>query len=1152
MSSKFSSGCSVHLWLPRVVGIFAAVLICLFLLGTAGHCQTQVKPNRDIAWPSNCDINNPVYNIFDNACISSSAGSVTGPPTTVPTQAAVWLDDLGHQLNAVPFYIDAAGNTNTPANQTAQSFTASGPPYGWDSLNCNASQPAGFGSSGHWSIWCQIVGGIWQLWAGLNGAAAFQIQAGGGGGGTGTVGSGNAGQVAMYPTTGTSVAGDPNLDDGATTANALTYKGTAGFNSQHGGKFGDNAQGVLNAYEVQSNQPNPATTGSCYICGARGDQIGWRNWGNTGNNSFQLCGLAGGLSGVPDDAPCWLAPTINAGVQQAFIMGLTSPFGTITVGGNAPNLTLDLPTQAAYTVLGNRSVSSARPAAVSTFLSPFAGNPGSWTAQDIWRDTSNSIAKVATSTSAYQRLADYTMFTGWNHWANNYLANLIAVADSGGTVHATGICIGDSTVAGSNTNNVPATNNITSWCEAMATAGTNPKLAEKLQGRFGKRSGGNGYGGAGWIPANVQVTNGGQGVPLNTSTAVTNPGDWTYTGHDGSTTMCPDDTKTYNATVGDIITFTDSLTTAMSGYALGITNGGQFACSVDGGAYGSNISGAGSNNLITGASCQYSGATPGSHTVAMKVTVLGSGSTGVAFCGVHSTNQAATATMEMVKLGSGGARLADFNATPTGNWSTIVTDPAFVAVETGPNEYVLGNRTPAQVAADLHTLKLNVNSVYPNASVIFVLPQRDYRSSGSASTFQDYINAMVEQAHADGVDVIDLYDYTSNATQIAGWNPCPYSTPGACGTGIHMDEQGNTFLANVAYHQMIPSAGTNTGYSWNIQSITANYAVTNADFSTPDHVGNMLITQGAANVTFTLSAFSGTPGGCVLIVNTSNAGLSDTIDPNGNAVDGSSTTFTITRGQWAQICGFSTSYKSIGITSRSAVITASGTITDNAFATGLNSGPQVKTPSATSTLDSSGNASFAGSGTFATTLDTAAGKYHADVNGKVTKNANLTTVGLGSWIPYSVAPSTFTLTAGTTGTTDIPIETPGADTWYVLTAANLVQTNTPASCTGAATVAVQFDYTNADNSVHVTAVNNIFWRAETNTTFSTSSTATPAASTSAPTGAQIWDMMSGPVMIHAKSGNAFKLVWNVVTNTLASCSPFPSFTVTPVISRVIN
>jgi hypothetical protein len=51
----------------------------------------------------------------------------------------------------------------------------------------------------------------------------------GGTGGSGTVNSGTAGHLPYYAASGTSVSNDANLDDGATTANTLTYAGTGGI-----------------------------------------------------------------------------------------------------------------------------------------------------------------------------------------------------------------------------------------------------------------------------------------------------------------------------------------------------------------------------------------------------------------------------------------------------------------------------------------------------------------------------------------------------------------------------------------------------------------------------------------------------------------------------------------------------------------------------------------------------------------------------------------------------------------------------------------------------------------------------------------------------------------------------------------------------------
>jgi hypothetical protein len=53
-------------------------------------------------------------------------------------------------------------------------------------------------------------------------------------GGGGTVSSGNAGHITWYSSTGSTVSGDSNLDDGATTANTLTYAGSGGITASAG------------------------------------------------------------------------------------------------------------------------------------------------------------------------------------------------------------------------------------------------------------------------------------------------------------------------------------------------------------------------------------------------------------------------------------------------------------------------------------------------------------------------------------------------------------------------------------------------------------------------------------------------------------------------------------------------------------------------------------------------------------------------------------------------------------------------------------------------------------------------------------------------------------------------------------------------------
>jgi hypothetical protein len=146
--------------------------------------------------------------------------------------------------------------------------------------------------------------------------------------------------------------------------------------------------------------------------------------------------------------------------------------------------------------------------------------------------------------------------------------------------------------------------------------------------------------------------------------------------------------------------------------------------------------------------------------------------------------------------------------------------------------------------------------------------------------------------------------------------------------------------------------------------------------------------------------------------------------------------------------------------------------------------------------------------------------------------------------------TSYTLTgAGDNSTvaSTITIATPTADTWYRVQV-HALQTNTPASCTGGASIALRLDYTNAlGSNVAVTGVNNLaMWKEDAGSSGSVNSTGTIVLG--APTNATIWDTV--PRTIKVKASTPLKVILFIATDTLAACSPFPIVNFVPVVEQL--
>ena len=130
------------------------------------------------------------------------------------------------------------------------------------------------------------------------------------------------------------------------------------------------------------------------------------------------------------------------------------------------------------------------------------------------------------------------------------------------------------------------------------------------------------------------------------------------------------------------------------------------------------------------------------------------------------------------------------------------------------------------------------------------------------------------------------------------------------------------------------------GYGWNVSPRTtfASYTLTSSDFSSSTSLGNWIYFSGTGSPTFTLPA-TAPPAvtSCVLITGQLLGGASVTINPNGLNVDGSSSTFTLTKYQGVEICSDGTNYHQRGTSSLNGAGVASVGFTSPLTNTGTSS-----------------------------------------------------------------------------------------------------------------------------------------------------------------------------------------------------------------------
>ena len=200
---------------------------------------------------------------------------------------------------------------------------------------------------------------------------------GSGGSGSGTVSnSGTSKLLALYASSGTTVSGDTNLDDGGTTANTLTYAGTGGVAAINFTSTGTGGGGVK---AKEGAVPSPAATFDFLV----GDSVSHSMQLSNNGNGFQSlatnCSTSPTTHGVSVGGgfPCYnTVPTGNIG--QPLLSGGSSAdpgYGPLNLAGGATFVigTLpsgNLPATIVYTGQANTYSSGLQDFSAVTFKVP--------------------------------------------------------------------------------------------------------------------------------------------------------------------------------------------------------------------------------------------------------------------------------------------------------------------------------------------------------------------------------------------------------------------------------------------------------------------------------------------------------------------------------------------------------------------------------------------------------------------------------------------------------------------------------------------------------------------------------------------------------------------------------------------------------------
>jgi hypothetical protein len=139
--------------------------------------------------------------------------------------------------------------------------------------------------------------------------------------------------------------------------------------------------------------------------------------------------------------------------------------------------------------------------------------------------------------------------------------------------------------------------------------------------------------------------------------------------------------------------------------------------------------------------------------------------------------------------------------------------------------------------------------------------------------------------------------------------------------------------------------------------------------------------------------------------------------------------------------------------------------------------------------------------------------------------------------------ASYTFQNGVTGQqTPVNIVVPLVTGWYELNV-EVIQTSVGSSCSGAASFAIQWNWTDGDTGFSITGQNNVsLWAANSGGTLAANSTASVSITTL--DASKIWTSVARKIW--AQAGGQISYTLNVTSNSL-TCSAYPSIEIRPLV-----
>jgi hypothetical protein len=243
---------------------------------------------------------------------------------------------------------------------------------------------------------------------------------------SGTVNSGTSGHIAYYASSTTAVSSDSNLDDGATTANTLTYAGSAGIAAKaiaiNGGTAITGQSGTGGTVAMTAS---PTFTGTVTVATLAATTIDGAALSGTFTGSPTLSGTVSIATLTNTTSMTTPSISINSGTALTTQTGS----GATLVTQGAP--TIQSPTFTAGAINGQLSAPSAP---TITFSGTSSGSP-TWTYKLVVYDQFG--AETTASTGGSITTASNTTLSGSNY--NIVTAGTLPVGGSGFNVYRTAV-----------------------------------------------------------------------------------------------------------------------------------------------------------------------------------------------------------------------------------------------------------------------------------------------------------------------------------------------------------------------------------------------------------------------------------------------------------------------------------------------------------------------------------------------------------------------------------------------------------------------------------------------------------------------------------------------------------------------------------------